>query len=177
MTARLLRRAAIVLVVAAVTHVAAVWALPRLIMSVVIDRAAATAGGPNRPLHPPAVDDTSRWVVLPSPDLRYSSCALDLRQGPVEVSATPPESYFSLSVFDAITDNVFVISNATTGSGPIRLVIAGPDKPPPTLPEGARLVTMPTETGLLLLRALAATPELAAAADEARRTLVCKPLA
>ena len=176
MSARLLRRAAIVLAIAAATHLVAIWAVPRVIMRVVIERSAAIAGGPNKPHHPPAVDDKSRWVVLPSPDLRYSTCSLDLSQGPVVVSATPPESYFSLSVFDAVTDNVFVISNATTGSGPIHLVIAGPGTAAPSEPAGAKLVTMPTEKGLLLLRALAATPELAAAADKARETLACGAL-
>ncbi|MCF4165355.1 DUF1254 domain-containing protein [Zavarzinia compransoris] len=174
---RFFRTALIVLAIAAVTHVGAIWAVPRGIMALVIGGVAEAAAGYNRAYHPPPIDDKARTVVLPSPDIRYSICALDLSAGPVEVTATPPASYFSLSVFDAITDNVAVISNATTGTGPIHLVIAGEDTAAPALPDDAHLVTLPTTTGLLLLRGLAATPALAEAAETARRTLVCRPLA
>lgn len=170
---RFLRLGLIVLPIAVVTHVAAVWAVPRVIMHMVVTRSAEAAGGFDRAYHPPPIDDKARWVVLPSPDLRYSICALDLADGPVEVTATPPDSYFSLSVFDAATDNVAVVSNGTTGSGPIHLVIAQEAVP---VPAGAHLVTMATTRGLLLLRALAATPEQAAVAEAARRTLDCHRL-
>lgn len=173
---RFLRNALIVLAIAAVTHVAAIWFVPRGIMSLVIDGVVERAEGFNRTYHQPPIDDKARTVVLPSPDIRYSACALDLAAGPVEVKAMPPASYFSLSVFDAITDNVAVISNGTTGTGPIHLVIAA-EGAKPALPAGAHLVTVPTDRGLLLLRGLAATPALAEATEAARQTLVCRPFA
>lgn len=170
-----LKALAAVLVIAAAVHLLAVWYTPRLVMGEVIARSAEAAGGFNRPLHAPAVDHTARRVVLPSPDLLYSTCTLDLGAAAVRVSARPPAGYFSLSVFDALTDNVFVVNDKGAGGQPLRLLIVGPGTPAATAEPGETLVRMPSDQGLLLLRALAATPELAAGAEAARRTLACGP--
>ncbi|RJF87569.1 DUF1254 domain-containing protein [Oleomonas cavernae] len=168
-----LRALGIVVLIAVPVHLATVWYAPRLIMAAVIERSAEIAGGFNKPMHTPPVDHTARRVVLPSPDLLYSSCTLDLAAGPVAVSATPPNGYFSLSLFDAATDNVFVINDTKAGGQPIHLLVAGPSTPAAAPAQGEILVQMPSDRGFLLLRALAATPELAASADVARRTLAC----
>lgn len=164
-----------ILVIAVVVHLFAVWYTPRLIMGEIISRSAEVAGGYNRPAHSAPMDHTARRVVLPSPDLLYSSCTIDASTAPVRVSATPPASYFSLSVFDEITDNVFVVNDQGAGGQPLRLLIAGPGTPVAVPGPGETLVRMPSDRGLLLLRALAATPDLAAGADAARHTLACVP--
>lgn len=168
-----LRTLGAIALIAGVVHLAVVWYVPRFIMEVAIERSAEASGGFNKVLHAPPVDHTARRVVLPSPDLLYSTCTLDLSAGPVAVSATPPAGYFSLSLFDTATDNVFVINDVQARGQPIRLLVSGPSTPEATPAPGEILVKMPSHQGLLLLRALAATPELAAGADVARRTLSC----
>jgi len=162
-----------VLLIAAVVHAAAVWAVPRLVMHKVM-QAIAAHGGPNTVYHAPPATAAARTIPLPSPDLLYSTCALDLAAGPVEVSVTPGPDYLSLAVFDAATDNSFVTNDENAHGQPIHLLIAGPATPDPSVPAGATLVRPDTARGLLLLRGLAATPELRARNDAARHSLVCR---
>ena len=50
-------------------------------------------------------------IVRPSPDLAYSSCPFDLSAGPLLIQYVPVAGrYSSLSVFNARTDVVFVLS-------------------------------------------------------------------
>ena len=168
-----LRVALPILLIAAAVHVAAVWAIPRLVMYRVLETVAAR-GGPNMVFHAPPATAASRAIPLPSPDLLYSTCALDLADGPVSVSVIPGQDYLSLAVFDAATDNVFVTNDAAVHGAPIRLLIVGPATPTVEAPAGTVVVRLDTRRGLLLLRGLAATPELRARNDAVRRTLVCR---
>ncbi len=169
-----LATAAAILVVAAAVHVVTILAIPHVVMHLVMARISEHAGI-NTPLHARQPTAADRGIPLPSPDLLYSSCALDLAKGPVRVSVNPGPDYLSLAVFDADTDNVFVASDKTANGRPIVLLIAGPASPAPTVPADATLVRLRTTEGLLLLRGLASTPELAARNDAARKTLVCQP--
>jgi uncharacterized membrane protein len=168
---RLLRDAAAVLGIAVVVHVAAIVAVPRAVMHVVFSRA-AQAGGANAPVHAHRPTAADRGIPLPSPDLLYSICALDVAKGPVSISVTPGSTYLSVSVFDERSDNVFVTSDRDAGGKPIKLLIVG-DRAGITAPADTTVVVLPGGKGVLLLRGLAATPEMAAESDRARRTLAC----
>jgi hypothetical protein len=113
-------------------------------------------------------------VPLPSPDLLYSSCVLDVSAGPVLVSVTPGAAYLSLAVFDARSDNVFVTDDGDSGGKPITVLVTGPGQAV-AAPAGAVLARLGSARGLLLLRGLAATPALAAVSDQARHSLSCRP--
>jgi uncharacterized membrane protein len=169
---RLIQTVAPILLIAAAVHAATVLAIPRLVMWRVM-RAVAARSLPNTPYHAPPVTAAARTIPLPSPDLLYSTCALDLSAGPIAVSVAPGPDYLSLAVFDARTDNVFVTNNQAAATAAMRLLVAGPGTS--AAPAGYTLVHLATTRGLLLLRGLAATPEAAHRNDLARRTLSCLP--
>ncbi len=167
------------LLVAIAVHGMAVFAAPRVIMWFVLDGAAKRAGV-NTATHAPPVTAANRFVPMPSPDLLYSTCVLDLDHGPINVSVSPGSTYLSLAIFDGDTNNVFVTSDRASAGKPIHLQISSTTADPPgaqapTAPDGVTPVRVTTDRALLLLRALAATPEMAAISDAARHTLTCAP--
>jgi len=103
-----------VLALAALVHVAAVWALPRAIVAVFRHRLIAEVG-PNHVKAAPLPDEGWRTVPMPSPDQLYAACAYDVSAGPVLVTADLPEGYFSISGFSDDTDNFFVIDGQPSG--------------------------------------------------------------
>ncbi|HET9752176.1 MAG TPA: DUF1254 domain-containing protein, partial [Myxococcales bacterium] len=104
-------------------HVAAIQALPRLIVRVVRHRLEGQVGM-NRILHAPLPDSAWRTVVMPSPDLLYSACAYDVSDRPLLVTAEVPEGYWSVSAFADDTDNFFVENDRTVGRRQMRVVFA-----------------------------------------------------
>jgi uncharacterized membrane protein len=128
-------------------HVACVLALPRLVMEIVVQRAAAPSGS-NAPVHQPLADAAALRIKLPSPDLLYSTCALDLGAGPVLVSVKPGAAYLSLAVFDMRTDNVFVANESSAAGRQIRILVEGPSQLQPP-PDGARIARLGTRHGLV----------------------------
>jgi uncharacterized membrane protein len=91
--------------VTALVHLGTLFALPRRIEARVLTR----MGPPNTMRFAKRPDETSRGVVRPSPDLLYSACPFDLSKGPLKITARVPHStYWSVSAFDAATNNFFV---------------------------------------------------------------------
>lgn len=163
------------LALAALVHLATVWAVPRVIMAEAMRRL-ADQGGVNTAWFPPRPDATSRAIVRPSPDLLYGACAFDLRDGPLQLSAeVPGGSYWSLSLFAANTDNFFVVNDVTAGSSHVDVVLveAGSTTAPPT---GARVVESPSRRGIALTRTLIDRDDREPALDAVRRTFRCAPL-
>jgi uncharacterized membrane protein len=161
------------LVVAAVVHVASVWALPRIIMGRTMAVIAKNAGV-NTIAHGHRPDARARGVVRPSPDLLYSTCVFDLDAagGALRVHARGmPRTYWSVSAFDAATDNFFVANDRKAGDA-IDFVIVAPGRSVDTrLP----VVTAPGTRGLVLFRTLINDESKVAAIDRARRTAACEP--
>ena len=69
--------------------------------------------GPNTFHHGRAPTHKSRQIVMPSPDLVYSSCVYDLAAGDLVIAGElPPEGhYWSLSLYAHNTDNYFVLND------------------------------------------------------------------
>lgn len=160
------------LIVAAAAHLAAVHAAPRLLMNAAIER--LSADGFNHWSFADRVTPASRQIVRPSPDFAYSACAYDLSEGPVLLAAAPWESYWSLSLYAANSDNFFVIDDREAHYGAeITLVRKGRPHP-----EGAsHVVESPSQCGVALIRRLAPSPETYAAAAEIARADVCSSVA
>ncbi|HEX4301526.1 MAG TPA: DUF1254 domain-containing protein [Rhizomicrobium sp.] len=158
--------------VAAAVHIGSVHALPHLIMGgamhVIEGRVGinhmAFAGRPNA---------ASRGVVRPSPDLLYSTCVFDLSHGPVRVRASAmPDTYWSVSLFDADTNNFYVLNDRQAKTGGVDFTIVPPsqDKQP-----FGNVVRSPTVRGLVLFRTLIDDEAKLKEIDAARRHASCAP--
>ena len=165
---------------ALLVHLLAVWSAPRLIMHVLMNgEAARSMNMHNRAAYPAPVDASARSVVMPSPDMLYSVCAFDVRQGPVRITADPRlKSYWSIALYTANSDNFFVVNDRMATGKPVNLwlVSEGANVGGQQPPAGAEVVVSPSPTGFLLMRVL--TGDYAAekhVLEPARRTLQCTP--
>lgn len=149
--------------------------MPERIMERTMDTI-ARAGERERWRHQGPVTGQSRAVVRPSPDLLYSACVFDLSDGPVAITATPSpiDGYWSLSLFDARTDNFFTRNDLDAAAGPIRIVLAAADAETSRC-EG-EIVRSPTDRGIAVIRRLAPTQSDKAAIMAAREQDACRPL-
>jgi uncharacterized membrane protein len=140
------------LAVAGLVHLVTLNALPRLIMARVLTRigAANTMHFSQRP------DATSRRVVQPSPDLLYAACPFDLAKGPLRLTArVPHRTYWSVSAFDANTNNFFVRNDRQIEGDAIEIIALPRGMAPPDESGRAPVILVPpTETGLFLVRLL-----------------------
>lgn len=162
-----------VAVVAVATHAVALWLVPRVVMQ----RALNVVTAPGRVLKPPLADATARRIVLPSPDLLYATCPLDLSGRPLRVHARlQAPAYASVALYAANSDNVYVVNDRQLAGAALDLWLVGPGGPAAPAPAGSTLVRLPTSRGLLLMRVLVTNPAVDAAAAEAvRDTLRCEP--
>lgn len=193
--ARFLRSAAAWLLLVAVFHALAVWALPRVVMHVAMARltaattsASATSDKANaatnaatnaarvRVVYPPLSTAASRVIVLPSPDLAYALCVYDLSKGPVNVDAAPEwPAYWSVALYAANTDNYLVRNDREASARPVHWRLLPPDARPATpMRDGREPIVAPAARGLVLMRVLVADRELqGAAVVRAQRALHC----
>lgn len=153
---------------AIIAHLAFVYATPRVMMNVAMERLGV--GGVNHWRLAPRVTEASRTIVRPSPDFAYSACPYDLAQGPVVMAAAPWDAYWSLSLYAANSDNFFVIDDREArGGAEITLVQRGRAHP-----EGAAMVVeSPSRRGVALIRRLAPTRDAYEAAALTAREDVC----
>lgn len=152
-----IRAAALVLATAALVHVATVRAIPYAVMRFVSERIVAR-GAANAFVHVPPVTADVRVVVFPSPDLLYSFCVFDVSHRPLRIHAEVPKTYWSLAVYAANTDNVFVMNDREAEGGALDLLVSGPETPRPASVEG-RWVRSPTSRGVVMIRTLVRRPE------------------
>lgn len=156
---------------AALVHFAFVWATPRVLMRVAMDRLSAQAGS-NVALYPPRADAESRAIVRPSPDLLYASCVFDLSEGPIRIAADVADGYWSLSLYAANTDNFFVVNDRSAESGRVEIVLV-PAGDAAAAPEGVRVVESPSDRGIALVRTLIDRDERQPELDAVRRSFRC----
>ncbi|HXC56092.1 MAG TPA: DUF1254 domain-containing protein [Rhizomicrobium sp.] len=160
------------LLLAAAVHVASVMLTPHVIMALTMRGIASRAGLLNHMVHGRRPTAASRGVVRPSPDLLYSSCVYDLSGGPVRVHASGmPATYWSVSLFDADTDNFYVVNDRQAKTGGVDFLIVPPSQDRP-LP--GNVVRSPSLRGLVLVRTLIDDERHVAAIDAARRHAACE---
>lgn len=181
------------LAVAVLAHLLTVWALPRLIMREAMTRIgeetslkaraqARAQGAPSAVTGvylPPPTDHTQRRIVMPSPDLLYATCALDLGAGPQRITAQVEHPrYWSVALYGANSDNFFVVNDRkTTEPGQLDLWVVAPgtDRAALAVPAGSTVVEAPSAKTLLLMRLLVTDdPADLIGAEQARRTLRCQ---
>lgn len=164
------------LLVAAAVHGATLLLLPRVIMLRTMAGTTKLVGAAYTIAHAPRATWRSRSVVRPSPDLLYSICVYDLGAagGAVRVSTHGiPQSYWSVSVFDADTNNYFALNDEQSTTGEANFVLM----PQASTAEASRLpiVGAPTSRGIVLFRTLVSDEAHLAQIDAARHNAVCEP--
>jgi uncharacterized membrane protein len=167
---------AAILLVAGIVHGVTVLFLPRLIMLRTMTGIAKLAGASNTITHAPRATWRSRGVVRPSPDLLYSICVYDLGAagGAVRVSTHDmPETYWSVSVFDADTNNFYALNDRQAKTGAADFIL----KPQAESATAGRLpvVAAPTSRGIVLFRTLVNDEAHLAGIDAARHNADCEP--
>ena len=175
MIARSWRWIAGALLIAVIVHVASLLALPRLIM--LRTMAAITRSAPANTIHyPPRPTASARGVVRPSPDLLYAICVYDLgaANGAVRVSTHDmPEGYWSVSVFDADTDNFYALNDRQAGAGSVDFLLMAKQA---SVSDGRLpVVAAPTQRGIVLFRTLIDDEKHFAEIDAARHHADCEP--
>jgi uncharacterized membrane protein len=157
-----------ILAIAAAVHFAAVHAVPRVLMGTAIER--LSGGRYNAWRFADRVTPLSRTVVRPAPDFAYSACPYDLAGGPVVIAVSPWDSYWSLSLYAANSDNYFVIDDREARNGvEIMLIGRGAARPD----TAARVVESPSRRGVALIRRLAPTLDEYNRASAVARRDIC----
>jgi uncharacterized membrane protein len=159
------------LLVAVAAHFAIVHAIPRVLMDAAIER--LSGGRYNSWRFADRVTEHSRTIVRPSPDFAYSACPYDLSEGPIVIVAAPWDSYWSLSLYAANSDNYHVVDDREARNGvEITLIRRGAARP-----EDATLVVeSPSRRGIALIRRLAPTLNDYNRASVAARDDICATL-
>lgn len=165
------------LFMAGVAHLATIFALPNVIMSIAMKRIAMSAGGVNVLRNMALVTPQTQTIVRPSPDLAYSTCALDVSNGPVEVFIGKGADYASAAFYGANTDNVYTLSDRKIGNEGAKIIVVSKNAPDPHL-NGAQLVRLPSDKGLLLVRRLAPNAQAFARVEleRARDSCTAQPI-
>ena len=161
-------------VIAGVTHLVAIFILPRALMTLIVFKISSEANGVNQLYLPDRITSNSRKIVRPAPDLAYAICAYDLSDGPVLATLNTSETYSSLSVFANNTDNVFAINDRAV-TGDVATVLLSNEDTDVTPPAGAIAVKVQSDRGLILWRRVITSNADWPKADAARREVICVP--
>jgi uncharacterized membrane protein len=102
--------------------------------------------GPNSFRHGRAPTHESQRIVMPSPDLVYSSCVYDLAAGDLVIAGDLPPAghYWSLSLYAHNTDNYFVLNDRELPARRFSITLSRKARP--------GVVRSPTRTGIALIR-------------------------
>jgi uncharacterized membrane protein len=163
------------LALAVAFHVLTVMAFPRAIMFAFAWKGKDLGRTPNVLYHQPRVTAASRTVVKPSPDLLYSSCAYDVSKAPLRISASVPDTYWSLSFFASNTDNFFVVNDQEVKASQVDILLVGPGTAYGN-PGNARVVTSPSSRGVALIRILIADENRIEELAKIQRQAFCRPV-
>lgn len=129
--------------------------------------------GPNTFHHGRAPTHKSRQIVMPSPDLVYSSCVYDLAAGELAISgALPPVGhYWSLSLYAHNTDNYFVLNDRELPARDFSIIVRR--KRGRGVAPGATVVESPTQTGIVLIRMIQRKAEDLPLIQSAQQSIRC----
>jgi uncharacterized membrane protein len=175
MIAREWKWIAATLAIAVVVHIVTLLALPRLVMMRTMSAITRLVAA-NTMLYPPRPTSRSGGVVRPSPDLLYSICIYDLAaaNGALRVSAHDmPDTYWSVSIFDADTDNFYTLNDRQAGNGAADFLLVAPGSRPPN--DRLPVVMARTSRGIVLFRTLIDREDRLAEIDAGRRNADCSP--
>lgn len=164
------------ILVALVVHLGAIHFLPRLVMTRVLGKMGAvnTLHVGTRPT------SASHMVVRPSPDILYATCPYDLSKGALRVTAPVVHTnYWSVSAFDADTNNFFVKNDQQVIGDSLELIVLKRGQAWPAMDNALQRVVLfsPSEQGLILFRAVIDDDKHLAALEAAFHQTHCETVA
>lgn len=168
-----LKLSLITIILAVIIHLSLVIGLPSMVMYIAHWKMVKYAGGVNVVMHSPPTT-AAHPVVNSSPDILYSSCAFDLSRGPLRFRAQVPDTYWSISGFDAQTNNFFAINDEQVQSKTLELVLVGPNQSV-KINERAQVVKAPSIKGVILFRTFVPTADKLAGLIKTQRNAICSP--
>lgn len=164
----------ITILLAGIIHLTLVIFFPSLVLRIAHMKISERAGGVNVVIHNPPTTAANNPIVNSSPDLLYSACAFDLSKGPIRFRAKVPDSYWSISGFDAETNNFFSMNNEQIRSKDFELVLVGPDWSS-KVDGNARMVKAPTMRGVVLFRTLVPAANKIEGLIRTQKMAICTP--
>lgn len=154
-------------------HTLTILVYPRAIMELVMQITEYRAGGVNKILHTPVANAEIREVVRPSPDMYYSVCILDVSKGPVKISTPVNQPYTSITIFASNTDNIFAQNDMAAVDGQLNVTVAGPAY---NAEDSQRIIRLPTNKGVALIRRVFTDSEHRKEIDKSRRLAECREI-
>ncbi len=113
------------------------------------------------------------------PQMLYSVCRFSLEDGPIQISATLPDSFWSIAIFDRRGRNVYSLNDRSAERSELDLAIITPvqmaqlRQDPPESLETAIVVELPIETGFVMIRVFVADDSMLPGARAALATADC----
>jgi uncharacterized membrane protein len=113
------------------------------------------------------------------PRMIYSVCRFSLAQGPVRITASLPDDFWSVAIFDRRGRNVYSLNDRSAERSKLDMAIVTPvqmaqlRQDPPASLETAIVVELPIENGFALLRVFVADESLLTSSISALATANC----
>lgn len=155
------------LAIGAIAHLIWVEYLPRRLMHHAMETMGRKGERLNQWIHARRASPEARVVVRPSPDLMYSICVLDLRQGDVRLRVHPSAGYWSVAVYAPNSDNLYTWNDRDLPLG-VDLVLSRRRET-----THADTVSVPFDVGIVAVRRLAGTEAAWNAAETIRKHDIC----
>lgn len=161
------------IVLAATVHAAMVYAIPRLLIHAAMDGIRQHGGVNAWIASRHRVDPTTRGVVRPAPQLAYAACVYALDDGAVHIRVAPMPGYWSLSLYNARSDNYRTWSDRTSPDG-VDIWLSDGDAPRYRPSSGVTVVHSPSSGGIALIRRRVTGDSEWARLQNTRRGDLCK---
>lgn len=156
---------------AAVGYAVGLRAVPYRMMAIQMERFERITGGPNRMMVGPPGKNLKRPIEKANPDIQAANCSYDLAKGPVRLKGPVWDGYWSLSFFQANSDNFAILTDRDTeGSFDVVLATDGQATPP-----GVRVVRSPSARGIAMIRMFVGTEDDKRRAHAAALASTCAP--
>lgn len=148
--------------------------VPLKAMEQIQTRIVNAVGDWNQCLHNRTYGPSYGTVERANADNMGSAMAYDLSGGPVRLSGVTWPNYWSLSVYQQNTDNIFVVNDAQLESDNFDFTLSlSADE---TIPRGSTRIVSPTKKGIVLIRRFAPNSEAEEAIRENQAQMNCAPL-
>lgn len=166
-------------VLGGIVHLVSVFALPRVATKDAYSRLEPITNL-NTIVQLPAAEPRNALLPFQDPAFATAVCRYDLSLGPIKFSVPVSQSYTSVSFYTRNEIAYYAINDRSAGRRVIELDLMTPEQRA-ELPEDEEvtaadrlIIESPTPTGLILIKALAAEPDLMAQARASLMAATCR---